>query len=70
MKRFRIEYYVEVNDECVERSIVVEKNTILEALQWFFNENPRVFKSVVSITEIAKNIDLKAVLEKTTKPNY
>ena len=55
MKRFRIEYYVEVNDECVERSIVVDKKTILEALQWFFDENPRVFKSVVSITEIAKN---------------
>ena len=48
MRRYRIEYYAERNDECVDLDCVVEANTILDALQEFDKE----CKRITTITEL------------------
>ena len=48
MRRYLIEYYAERNDECVDIEVIIEANTITEALQKFDKQHKRI----TSIREI------------------
>ena len=48
MRRYRIEYYTERNDECVDLETIVEANTIAEALEKFDKQHKRI----TTITEL------------------
>ena len=53
MRRYRIEYYAERNDECVDLEHIVEANDMVEAINKF-NEVIRLVKRIITITEIRK----------------
>jgi hypothetical protein len=51
MRKFRIYYYIESNDECVDRELDIECNDIEMALH-LFKKEVRVYKRVYKIEEI------------------
>lgn len=51
MRRYRIEYYAERNDECVDLEHIVEANDMVEAIDTF-NHYVRIVKRITNISEI------------------
>lgn len=51
MRRYRIEYYAERNDECVDLEHIVEANDMVAAINVFNNEI-KLIKRITTITEL------------------
>lgn len=54
MRTYKIDYYVESNDECQERQIEIKARNMLLAFAEFRSE-VRVFKRIFKIEEKAEN---------------
>lgn len=53
MRKYRIEYYAERNDECVDLEHIVEANDMVEAIN-IFNDVIKIVKRITAVTEIRK----------------
>lgn len=51
MRRWKIYYYAEQNDECVDLEIILESENIFSALE-LFKQEVSVYKRVYKIEEI------------------
>lgn len=51
MRRYRVEYYAERNDECVDLERIVEANDMIDAIN-VFHDKVKLVKRITAITEI------------------